>query len=268
MMLLPHTSNMVRLLVFVYPKVNLQKYGLDKKPGTSFPARDEPYEYHDPQFRLEESKDGQHFEDVQTPYIKHDTIHVIRVPAGKIGKVWFGNTPELLEARDEPYEFRDPQFRLEESKRTDRFEDVAAEYINHGTIHRVRVPQGKLAKVWFGTKPELLPARDEPYEFHDPQFRTEKDAKGNFMEDVINPYIKHDTIHFIRVPAGQLAKAWFGTTPELLPSRKNPYQILDSQFKLDLVSREQAFEDAYALTLSMALSINCVFLRVKLLKHG
>ncbi len=241
------------------------------------PARMEPYEFRDPQFRLEEHRkkgaDGkpEYYADVLTPYIKHDIIHAIRVPAGKIAKVWFGTTPELLEASDKPYEIFNPQFRLDDSslkyapikqveskyqssiasKSYDsdvepKFEDVASPYINHGTIHRIRVPQGKLARVWFGTKPELLPARDEPYEYDDPQFKPDMDEKKSFLVDVLTPYINHDTIHILRVPAGKVAKAWFGNTPVLLPSRDKPYMFMNSQFKLDKVSELESFEDAYA----------------------
>ena len=53
---------------------------------------------------------------INSPQIDHGTIHILRIPVGKIAKVWSGPTPCLLYARGDgrPYVVNDPLFRLED----------------------------------------------------------------------------------------------------------------------------------------------------------
>lgn len=183
--------------------------------------------------------------DIASEYIKHGNYHRIRIPAGKIAKIWEGTTPRILESRTEPYEFNDPLFRLEPTiinGQTENFEDTASQYIHHGNYHRLRIPAGKLAKIWIGNTPKILESRDEPYEFNDPLFRLE--PKVTYLEngltrienyeDTNSEYIQHGNYHRLRVPAGKIAKVWEGNKAKLLPSRDEPYIYENNPlFKLD-----------------------------------
>ena len=71
-------------------------------------SRKEPYVFNDPLFKFD--KDA--FVDQTETYIHHNTIHIIRVPAGKIVKAWVGSTPYLLESREDPYIINDPLFKV------------------------------------------------------------------------------------------------------------------------------------------------------------
>ena len=46
-------------------------------------------------------------------------------------------------------------------------------YIAHGNYHILQIPRGKVAKIWKGSIPELLEARDTPYLFEDQTFRVD-----------------------------------------------------------------------------------------------
>jgi len=85
------------------------------------------------------------------PYIQHSTIHILRVPSGKVAKAWFGTEPKILESRKDPYVYIDPQFRLEirdnsgNDKGTALFHNATARYIEHGSIKRIIPHTGEVA---------------------------------------------------------------------------------------------------------------------------
>jgi hypothetical protein len=74
---------------------------------------------------------------------------VVNVPQGKMCKVWYGNIPKLLEQGT--HVVHDATFRLatesERSPPSNAFVDVSTPQLQHGTIHILRVPVGKIAKV-------------------------------------------------------------------------------------------------------------------------
>lgn len=79
------------------------------------------------------------------PYIKHGTYNILRVPKGKIAKIWLGNEPYLLESKEEPYIFNTPYFSLERKSEAELFEDAFSEVIIHGSIKRLVPKTGKVA---------------------------------------------------------------------------------------------------------------------------
>jgi regulator of protease activity HflC (stomatin/prohibitin superfamily) len=106
-----------------------------------------PHVIIDPTFNFNEN-DG--FVSQIEPYIQHATIHVLRVPAGKVARAWVGTEPRILESRREPYVFVDSQFKLlthdsRSSKLDQLFENATAQYIEHGSIKRIIPHTGEVA---------------------------------------------------------------------------------------------------------------------------
>ncbi len=204
------------------------------------PARPEPYVFNDALFK----RGNDLLIDQSNPYIQHGTIHIVRVPKGKIAKVWVNNKPELLEYRDKPYTFVTPYFKIDQPSENECFVDQASAYIQHGTMHLIRVPRGKVAKVWVDNQPVLLEYQEKPYLFTTPYFKFDKASKDELFVDQSNPYIQHGTIHTLRVPKGKIAKVWVENKPLLLEYQDQPYQFTTPYFKIEPASRDELFFDA------------------------
>lgn len=110
----------------------------------------------------------------QEPYIQHATINILRVPAGKVAKVWVGTMPYLYESRRDPYVVVDAQFMLaalassgnlelstfmddddtvnndsyskkKKKNKNKLFEDASDSFIEHGSIKRIIPHTGEVA---------------------------------------------------------------------------------------------------------------------------
>ena len=171
-------------------------------------------------FRTAAPGEDNYLVDVSDPYINHGYINRLRVPAGKVAKIWRGTEPVLLESRPEPYEYHDPLFKVEPFGYIDGnanqpvyFKNASDPYIQHGTIHRIRVPAGKVAKVWIGSEARLLESRAEPYEFSDPLFKLEPPYPTKPQElfaDSTDKTIVHGNIKRIIPDTGEVAIAYDG----------------------------------------------------------
>jgi hypothetical protein len=153
--------------------------------------------------------------------------YVLNVQQGQFAKGFTGSGTPILFGEG-THVVADPTFRLAnaEPKQLDsNFVSQADHYINHGTIHILRIPAGNYAKIWIANQPYLLPSRPEAYVFQNPLFSLEApDAKkGVYYVSATEAYILHGTIKLLRVPAGSLAKVWDGSVPYLLEARPQPY---------------------------------------------
>ena len=100
-----------------------------------------PHVIHDPNFKFDHNNG---FVDQSKHYISHGSIHIVRVPAGCIGKIWIGNSPILLEYRNEAYVFDSPLFQM--VKNGDAlFFKATKELLEHGSIKRVMPHTGRVA---------------------------------------------------------------------------------------------------------------------------
>jgi regulator of protease activity HflC (stomatin/prohibitin superfamily) len=93
--------------------------------------------------------------------------------------------------------------------------------------HVLNVPAGYYARAFSKNRPVLY--GEGPHVIIDPTF--EFDPNSGFVGQQ-EPYIQHSTINILRIPAGKVAKIWIGTMPFLYESRRDPYVIVDAQFKL------------------------------------
>lgn len=100
-----------------------------------------PHVIRDPNFRFD--KEHGLINLSSTNYIQHETLHIITVPAGYLAKALIGGMPYLLEARDTPYVFSLPNFKLE---KTDGHYFVSAthKFIEHGSIKRLLPYSGEV----------------------------------------------------------------------------------------------------------------------------
>lgn len=118
------TIHVIRVAMGSYGKVMLES-----KPFL-LPYRKEPYVFCSAMLKYEgivpESSSN----------IDFGTLHLIRVPAGSVARVWIGSKPLLLEYRDEPYFFDDPLFRSHEGGSV--FVSANVKHIQHGSINRLR----------------------------------------------------------------------------------------------------------------------------------
>jgi len=136
----------------------------------------------------------------------HGRYHYLRVSRGSYGKVWVevmkdgvkALVPRLL---DQGEHYVDSHlFKFE------GFVMCNVTTIEHGSIHRISVPKGKVAKVFQETKPRLLGEGDHFIESTDFQY--------NGMEDITNNNcLVHGTITILRVTLGQIALAWRDSDP-------------------------------------------------------
>ncbi len=98
-----------------------------------------PHVIHDPNFIFEDD-----FVDQVEYYISHGSIHILRVPAGYVAKIWIGTNPILLEYREEAYVFDSPLFKLVKNE-NNLFFKATSELLTHGSIKRVMPHTGRVA---------------------------------------------------------------------------------------------------------------------------
>lgn len=145
--------------------------------------------------------------------------YIVNVKQGTLAKIWSGNMPKLL--GEGIHVIHDTLFRAD----TPMFVNVSDQYINHGTIHIIRVPLGSYGKIMLESKPMLLPYRRDPYVFTSPLLKYD----GIVQEST--PYIEFGNLHILRVPAGSVALVWIGSKPLLLEYREEPYFFDDPLFR-------------------------------------
>lgn len=146
-------------------------------------------------------------------YINHETIHIIRLPLEKYAFVIENNIPKVLE----------PGFYVTDSN---YFKYVGTtkidnEYLNHQTIHIIRVPKSCVGLVLYNNKPYIL--EEGKYIFNSPLIKYI--GKRDINEDLI----KHNTITRFRVKKSEIALAWYNSKPIFI-EEPNVYQINDPNF--------------------------------------
>lgn len=96
-------------------------------------------------------------------YIQNGNKHFVRVPPGKFAKVVVDGIPKLLSPPEDnkAHEFTTANFIFDPTR---DYVDQTEPYIQHGTRHRLCIPKGSIAKVWFGNNPVLLEAKEKKQE--------------------------------------------------------------------------------------------------------
>jgi regulator of protease activity HflC (stomatin/prohibitin superfamily) len=150
--------------------------------------------------------------------------YVLNVPVNKLAKGWSGNTPFLYSTG--PHVIHDANFRFD--ARTGLV-DQAEPYINHGSIHILRVPAGMIAKVWVGTIPYLLESREEPYVFNSALFVLDKKDANTLFFSATEELIIHGSIKRVMPRTGREAVSYNNGILEIIkPNEKNEPTIINS----------------------------------------
>jgi len=153
----------------------------------------------DPTFRFD-AKNG--LVKQSEPFIQHQTLNIIWVPAGFLAKVWLGSIPFLLPSQADPYVFDEANFQYDPK---DGLVKESESYINHGTIHHIRIPAGKLALVWLGSHARILEDTTQPYKINHPLFRMQGTDKGKWFLSATEQFITHGATKRIIPHTGEVA---------------------------------------------------------------
>lgn len=174
---------------------------------------------HDPAFEFRHE-----FVKQNTPHIEHGNLHLVRVLPGFYTKVTDNGKAILLQPRDEPYAFNTPNFVLGETV------SQSTNYVAHGNFHILRVPPGQLAKIVENNIPKLLAHKedDSPHVIDSPNVKF--DPNHDYVNATDN-VISHQTMHYVRVPLGKVAKVTVDGVPKILmPTEENkPYEFLNTR---------------------------------------
>ena len=157
--------------------------------------RSDPYIFNHPVFTL-----VQPFTSLQDPWINHGTCNIFRVPPGSIAKITIGTTPYILLHRPEPYIFNHQMFNLIQP-----FTSLTEAWINHGNYNVLQVPFGKIAKIWLGSNPFILEAREEPYFYTDPSFRVVMNQDKSYFTNASDQIIVHGSLKRLMPRTGEVA---------------------------------------------------------------
>ena len=150
--------------------------------------------------------------------------YVLNVPVGKYAKAWSGNTPMIFAPG--PHVIHDQNFKFNPQN---GLVDQADMLIQHGTLNILRVPSGKIAKVWIGSIPVLLEARREPYVFNNPAFRIEPRTNNDYFFDATTPCITHGSIKRLMPITGEVVVTYNNGQLEVIsPKEDGQPTIIDS----------------------------------------
>ena len=153
--------------------------------------------------------------------------HVLNVPAGHYARAFSKNRPVLY--GEGPHVIIDPTFQFAE---VTGFVNQNEPYIQHQTIHILRVPSGKVAKVWIGTIPYLYESRRDPYVVVDAQFRLvspEGAKKAGLFYNASDSFMEHGSIKRIIPYTGEVAITYNNGILTIIPTPKdNKPVIIDS----------------------------------------
>jgi len=146
--------------------------------------------------------------DKNSSYFGHYGKHILNVPSGYFAKGYSKNQPVLY--GEGPHVIVDSTFRFDDKS---GFVSQLEPYISHSTVHVLRVPSGKLAKVWIGSVPQIFESAAEPYIYNDPQFRlvtredraSAGDKAGLYFYPATERYIEHGSIKRIIPHTGEVA---------------------------------------------------------------
>ncbi|KAN0049903.1 hypothetical protein ACTA71_003001 [Dictyostelium dimigraforme] len=149
--------------------------------------------------------------------------HVLNVPSGHFAKAMVKNRPVIY--GEGPHVIIDPTFIFD---KTYGFINQQEPFINHQTINILRVPSGKVAKVWIGTQPLILESRREPYVFVDAQFKVvEHNGEGDkYFHSSSSTFMEHGSIKRIIPHTGEVAITYNNGNLTIIPTPKDGKPVI------------------------------------------
>eukprot|EP01116_Phalansterium_solitarium_P011180 TRINITY_DN267_c0_g1_i3.p1 TRINITY_DN267_c0_g1~~TRINITY_DN267_c0_g1_i3.p1 ORF type:complete len:694 (+),score=299.14 TRINITY_DN267_c0_g1_i3:257-2338(+) len=173
-------------------RVNRGELGLGTNAGQPLVFGEGLHVYNDRLFSFIELKD------INQQYIQHGSIHIIRVPKGSYAAVTDNNVPKLLP--EGVHVTNSNVFSFNGMQSTNQV------YIQHGTLHIVRVAKGNVALVTDNNNPTLLPEGTH--------YINSNTFNYFGVQDLNQQVIKHGTICRFRVRKGEIGLAWDNNQPQ------------------------------------------------------
>lgn len=167
------------------------KYGLGFRNGRALILAEGLHVYNDRQFVFHTLVDA--YKD----YISNSTIHILRIPQGYYGLVEYNNSPHIL--THGTYVIDSALFKFT------KIVSINEKYIQHQTIHILRVAKNELEAIIFDTKPVLLP--EGYYIFNTSTFER---FRTYYVSDKL---IKFGTLTRFRIDKGEVGLAWYNSNP-------------------------------------------------------
>lgn len=147
--------------------------------------------------------------------------YVLNVPVNTYALGWSGNVPLIFNTG--PHVVHDANFKFDPKN---GLVNQSNPYINHGSIHILRVPAGMLAKIWIGATPHLLDSREEPYIFDTPLFNLAKKDDASLFYSATDPLIIHGSIKRLMPHTGQVAITYDNGNLKIIGPNKDGYPTI------------------------------------------
>ncbi len=141
-LIVPLTQNPIRHETLTIVRVNPGEYAFAIDQGKPVLLGEG---LHAQNTRLFEFKE---FKPINTTYLNHGNIHIIRVPRGSYGLVRESNVPKILP--------EGTHITVSNIFNYDGIKGSNEPHIAHGTIHILQIPKGKVALVTENNQPKIL----------------------------------------------------------------------------------------------------------------
>lgn len=162
------------------------------------------------------------FVDRASKYIQNGNQHLFNIPQGYFAKIRIGNEYKILDAGTHYIESGNLFFK----EQTDIVKQTEL-HINHGNIHILNIPKGKMALVYEDNIPKILESGHHVIN------------NGNFVfneaQSLLSQsesYIKHQNIHRVLVQPGHIALVSVDGKTSILRGREEPYFFKSNNFAI------------------------------------
>jgi hypothetical protein len=165
----------------------------------------------------------------------HGQYSYVRVHRGKFARVWVDVKGPDQKKSIQPRLLQEGEHFIDSHLfKFDGMSNVSDVYIKHGSVHRISVQKGFVAKVNHDNTPRLLGEGDHLVE------STHFSFEGT--EDIIkNSWIRHGTMTILRVTLGQIALCWQNNEPAFI-DKPGLYEFDSPDFAfVELKDAEQPF---------------------------
>eukprot|EP01113_Clastostelium_recurvatum_P042398 TRINITY_DN686_c0_g1_i3.p1 TRINITY_DN686_c0_g1~~TRINITY_DN686_c0_g1_i3.p1 ORF type:complete len:680 (-),score=251.32 TRINITY_DN686_c0_g1_i3:72-2111(-) len=169
----------------------------------------------------------QEFVSVNKDHIRHGSIHIVRVPKGKLGLVTNNNKPQLLP--EGTYTFNAQVFAFSGLK------DLNEPLIQLGTITRFRVRNGEIGLAWDNNKPVFIEKPDF-YEIDSPSFTFVSCVNAAEKMIILGSRKR------ILVYDGEVGVSYVNGRLDILPPNTHVFDAIERIFAGFLSTKQQAIQ--------------------------
>lgn len=161
------------------------------------------------------------FVPITEPCIAHGNQHLFNIPPGKYLQIKVGQEYRLLGSGEHYIEHGNVSYSASD------LVDQTKLHINHGNIHILNIPQGKIATVLENNVPKLLTAGQHVVDNANFVF-----DESVHLLDQNTSYIRHQNIHRIMVNPGHIAFVSVDNKTQILYGQDEPYVFQSNNFSI------------------------------------